>query len=253
MGVEVLGTVVASAAKAPAQVAAGLARFGPEIKGVYLPKIVNEGPVAPKFLEQTLLVAKPVIPKAVALEPMTIPVPKIEPIVAPRVENAVLVQPALREKKVEKKVLEKVVEEKPKESLEEEEWVKKMVYLEDEEASFQRKLEIRLAVKRARKEADRMGFERITGALVARFLPSEHESVRSQVIKKTGPDGSYQETIEVIAGTGELGSEEEATKRFEAVVDEKKPVKLGKDGKVVEPEAVARVYKYHLFKPAPVT
>lgn len=155
--------------------------------------------------------------------------------------------------KTKEQVMEELVEEKvmkdTKDTLEEEETVEKVKYLEDEQAISQRKYEIKEAVAKAKVEADRLGLSRITGWLVAKFLPAEHEGNRSQVVKKSGPDGSYQETVEAIAGVGELESNEKAVERFNSIVVEKKPVKYGKMGTTVAPEDVARVFKYRLIKP----
>lgn len=80
-------------------------------------------------------------------------------------------------------------------------------------------------------------------------MPPEHIGNRSAVVKKTGPDGSYQETVEAIANTGELESAGAAVERFDKVVAWKKPVKLGKEGRPVGREAVRRVFKFHFVKP----
>jgi len=184
-----------------------------------------------------------------ALEPVTI---KASTAVEGDVVSgqAILQQIAFKEQKIEEVVTADTVEQDQKEAEEEEEITERKIYLEDGEVSAQRKQEIREAVIKAKIEADRLGLKKITGALVARFLPAEHGGIRSQVVKKTGPDGSYQETVEAIAGTGELESEEKAVERFDGIVAEKKPVKYGKNGIPVGSEDVARVFKYKLVKPA---
>ncbi len=168
-----------------------------------------------------------------------------------RTENrvSVLPQPAPVEQEKEEIVEEKVEKKKPEERMEESEEVEKQMYLEDGDASAQRRTEIRGAIVKARVEADRLGLKKIAGWLVAKFLPGEHEGNRSQVVRKIGPDGSYQETVEAIAGAGELESKEKAVEKFDAIVAEKKPVKFGKNGNPVGNTDVARVFKYRFIKP----
>lgn len=193
-----------------------------------------------------------------ALEPAVKAGPQTESGVSNEVKQATAksdlagaVQPVLQEQEVEEVVTAEAVKRDQKEALEEEELAERKIYLEDGEVSVQRKQEIREAINKARVEADRLGLIKITGWLVARFLPPEHEGNRSQVVKKTGPDGSYQETVESIAGIGELESEDKAVTRFNEIVSEKKPVKHGKDGTPVAESDVARVFKYRLVKSAP--
>ncbi len=210
----------------------------------------------------------PVIPEAMIqpkVEPMIVE-PMVMPWVLPQTRPAVEVQvasrpvqsaspavsPALEVQEVEELVEEKKEVKDSKESTEEEEIMERFLYIEDKEVSMERKHEIRQAIIKARFEADRLGLKKIAGWLVAKFLPAEHAGVRSQVVKKTGPDGSYEDTVKEIAQTGELESEEDAIRRFDLVVAEKKPVKNGKEGKPVEMEDIARVFKYRIFKPAPV-
>lgn len=212
--------------------------------------------------------AEVIMPK---IEPMAMPMvaplqvpnivefPKPQPQIQTRTENrvsaaptqasAVLPQPAPAEQEVEEIVEEKKERQKPKERLEEAEEIESQMYLEDENASAQRRIEVRTAVVKASLEADRLGWKNIAGWLVAKFLPGEHEGNRSQVVKKTGPDGSYQETIEAITGAGEFESGEKAVERFDGIVAEKKPVKYGKNGNPVGNIDIARVFKYRLIKP----
>lgn len=209
------------------------------------------------------------------LKPRVVVVPALEP--ATKTENVVGVQPRLQAKPLavpglvevanptildtivtnnvgiqeekEEVVDEKAAVEDPNESLEEEEIVGKRFYLKDEDALAQRRYEIREAIIKARAEADRLGLKKIAGWLVAKFLPPEHEGNRSQAVKKGGPDGSYQETVEAIAGTGQVESEEKAVRMFDEIATAKKPVKYGKEGVPVANKDVARVFKYRLFKP----
>lgn len=192
---------------------------------------------------------KPQVIMSPALEPQAKIKAENKVSAAPAQSTAVLPQPAPAEQEVEEIVEEKVKKQKPEERLEEAEEIESQMYLEDENASAQRRIEIREAIVKARPEADRLGLKRIAGWLVAKFLPGEHEGNRSQVVRKTGPDGSYQETVEEIAGTGELESEEQAVSRFDKVVADKKPVKYGKNGNPVGNIDIARVFKYWLIKP----
>lgn len=157
--------------------------------------------------------------------------------------------PSEQEQEVEEVVKEKAKVEDLKTSLEEEVLEDERLYLEDEQASAQRKYEIKEAVNKAKVAADRLGLRKITGWLVAKFLPAEHEGNRSQVVKKKGPDGSYQETVEAISLTGEFASEQQAQQKFIQIIEEKSPIRKGKHGRPVSNEAVARVFKYHFVKP----
>lgn len=192
-----------------------------------------------------------------AVEPFILP--QLEPAVVPLVASsqtlvldvspAPLPQPLLQEQEVEEIVTEKITKEDTG-MVEEEEMVEERMYLEDKEASAQRRYEVKEAVGKAKAEADRLGLKKIAGWLVAKFLPAEHAGNRSQAVKEKGPDGSYQETVEAIAGAGQLESEEEAIEKFDKVVVAKKPVKYGENGTPVASEDVARVFKYHVVRPA---
>lgn len=192
-----------------------------------------------------------------AVEPFILP--QLEPAVVPLVASsqtlvldvspAPLPQPLLQEQEVEEIVTEKITKEHTG-MVEEEEMVEERMYLEDKEASAQRRHEVKEAVGKAKAEADRLGLQKIAGWLVAKFLPAEHAGNRSQAVKEKGPDGSYQETVEAIAGAGQLESEEEAVEKFDRVVAAKKPVKYGENGTPVGSEDVARVFKYHVVRPA---
>lgn len=146
-------------------------------------------------------------------------------------------------------VTERKLQKKGEDNLEAEEIQETKLYLEDHEVSTVRRGEIREAVAKARAEAGRLGLKKIAGWLVAKFLPPEHEGNRSQVVKKTGPDGSYGETVEAIAGAGKFASEQQALERSNKIIAEKKPVKLGKEGTPVAGQDVARVFKYRMVKP----
>lgn len=207
------------------------------------------------------------VPGPRVIKPAEVIMPKVEPMIVPiqtRTENrvsarpavapatAILPKPAPVEQEVEEIVEEKVKKQKPEERLEETEEIESQMYLEDENASSQRRIEVREAVVKARVEADRLGLKNIAGWLVAKFLPGENEGNRSQVVRKTGPDGSYQETVEAITGAGEFETGEKAVERFDGIVAEKKPVKFGKSGNPVDNIDIARVFKYKLIKPIQV-
>lgn len=57
-------------------------------------------------------------------------------------------------------------------------------YLEDEGVSAQRRVELRQTIFKAEKLVAKLGLGKITGWLVARFLPPEYPGIRSQVVKK---------------------------------------------------------------------
>lgn len=169
--------------------------------------------------------------------------------VNPQVETVVASQLVPNEQEAEEVIEEKVAVEESKESLEEEDLMQKRLYLEDEKASGQRRYEIKAAILEAKAEAERLGLTGITGWLVAKFLPAEHEGNRSQALKEQGPDGSYLETVQAIALSGEFDSEAAAQERFNEIVTKKKPVKNGQEGNPVKNEDVARVFKYRIVKP----
>lgn len=121
-------------------------------------------------------------------------------------------------------------------------------YLVDERALKNRLYEVRQAMKKARAVVQLQGLgEKILGRLVAQFIPAEHPGVRSQIVQPFGPDGSYEDTKEGIAG-GEFSSEDQ----IEQVVLENAPVKIGKTGQVVKEEAVQKVLRHWIVKLAPI-
>ncbi|MBU1000109.1 hypothetical protein KKE78_01765 [Patescibacteria group bacterium] len=193
-------------------------------------------------------------------DPLEVPAADAQPQLQSQIEARVInqpvqvalpaINPVLQEREVEEPVEEKVKIEELKEALGEETVTEKRLYLEDQGVSAVRRQEIRQATIKAKVNRDRLGLKKITGWLVAKFLPGEHKGNRSQIVKETGPDGSYQETVEEIAGAGDFESERKAIEKFDKIVAEKKPVKLGENGKPVGNEDVARVLKYHVVKPA---
>lgn len=127
----------------------------------------------------------------------------------------------------------------------EEEQIEKDFYLEDEQVSKQRIVEIRQALVKAKSEANKLGIE-LNGKLVAKFLPAEHPGNRSQIVKKQGPDGSFQETVDAIAQVGKLQDQPE--KVFNQIVEENKPVKFGGVGRRVGIRDIVKVLKYKVTK-----
>lgn len=233
----------------------------------------RDRPVRPVLTETRPAVLTPIetivhmygISKAVVQNrpaPIAVPIDLVDVRPAIQTENTPLTQGVTRleiapqpQQTEEQKeaVEEKLIKENFQEKLEEEEIKEKRWPVEDEEVAAQRRQEIRQAVIKAKTEADRLGLKKIAGWLVAKFLPAEHAGNRSQVVKEKGPDGSYRETVEAIAGAGQLESEQQAQERFNEIVAAKKPVKYGKNGTPVGSEDVARVFKYHVVKPAAST
>ena len=122
-------------------------------------------------------------------------------------------------------------------------------YLVDEEVSEERRIEIRHAVRLAKIEAEKEGVVEIEGWRIVKHLP-EHAGIRSQVVKKNGPDGSFDETLEEIVAR-KFTSEQEAIEKSDSIVFQKQPVKRGRHGTIVPFEAVAKVFKRHLVKKHP--
>ncbi len=231
--------------------------------------IKNETVVEPRIIGEASYWFTDVEPRVV--RPAEVIMPQIEPMVTPLIapapESAAIpawmpaigtqaktevrnsTQPAQAVAAQVEEIVEEKVQQEPEEVLEEEEITERKLYLEDHEASAVRKHEIRQAIIKARAEANRLGLDKIAGWLVAKFLPAEYDGNRSQIVKKSGPDGSYQETVEAITGAGEFESGETAVKKFDWIVAEKKPVKFGKNGNPVGNADVARVFKYRLIKP----
>ncbi|MBI2039516.1 hypothetical protein HYT18_00410 [Candidatus Microgenomates bacterium] len=124
----------------------------------------------------------------------------------------------------------------------------RLKYVEDEEVSQQRRYEIREAIKKAKAEAVLDDVDELEGWRIVKFLPTEHEGDRSQIVKRRGPDGSLDETKEELVSR-KFDSEKEAQQVSDAIIAQKVPVKTAKEGKVVGYEDVARVFKYHFVKP----
>lgn len=75
----------------------------------------------------------------------------------------------------------------------------RLISVEDEKTAGQRREEIKAAIKKAFLAVEKLGLGGIVGKLVAKFLPKEHEGIRSQIIKRYGPDGSLVDTFQAIA------------------------------------------------------
>lgn len=164
--------------------------------------------------------------------------------VTPQAREQQIAQPVEQEVEVEE-VTEQELDIKEEEEVEE----FRIKYLEDEEVSEERRLEIRQAVRLAKLEAEREGIQEIEGWRIAKFLP-EHAGVRSLIVKDEGPDGSFEETVEEITDR-KFSSEKEAVEIGDKIVAEKQPVKVGKYGRLVALEAVALVFKRHIVKRYP--
>ena len=217
------------------------------IKPVIFPQV--EPRVLPLAIPK--LDSQPVLYPAVspALEPAIRAATKPATKTSYHVASAIFPQPFLQEQEIVKEVLEKVKVEEPKDELEEEEEVEKRLFLEDEKAAAVRRFEIKQAIKLAFAKAKNAKLSTVLGSLVAGFLPDEHAGNRSSALTEKGPDGSYEETVEAIASSGEFSSPEQAEKRFEEIVAEKKPIKSSIEGSPVAEEDVARVFKFRAVKP----
>lgn len=155
----------------------------------------------------------------------------------------------LEQVKEEVLVEEKTEDAQPKESQEEYIDTDRKIIVEDGEVVAQRKIDIKVvAVSKAQELATKLGLKKIPGRFIALFAPKEYIGVRSQVIKEKGPDGSYEETIEALAGAGEFESVTAARNKVEQVIAEKKPGRYGKDGTPLAFEHVARILKHRIFK-----
>lgn len=198
--------------------------------------------VAPLKAPNIVEFPKPGITVSPALEPATGTQTKTENSIS------VLPQPVLEEK-MEEIVEEKREKQEPKEVLEEEEAKERKIIVEDREVTAQRKLDIKAAIKKAKELIGQLGWKKITGILIAKFAPKEYAGVRSQLIKEQGPDGSYQETVEEIAGAGEFESVKTAQEKVDQVIAEKKPGKWGNNGIQLAFGHIARIFKYRILKP----
>lgn len=156
---------------------------------------------------------------------------------------------------VESMVEALVPEERQVEDIKEDEDVLelKKVYLEDEGVSETRRYELKEAIKKAFAQVIESGLDKITGALVAKFLPGDHEDNRSQIIKKKGPDGSYERILQEVAHSGDFYTEEQAQQVLDKILQTNRPVKLGKnngDGPRVTIEEVRKVLRPNRVNPA---
>lgn len=110
--------------------------------------------------------------------------------------------------------------------------------------------EIRQAVRKASVLAFKLG-RKITGFLIARFLPGQHPGNESEAVKGRSPDGSIPTRAEAIKKHGEFASYEEAEKTSIEAADEIPPIKVRNEGEgePVKDENVYTVYKDHPVKP----
>ena len=149
---------------------------------------------------------------------------------------------------VEEKVEELVQEQRVVEPVREDEDVLelKRVYLEDEDVSEVRRKEMRQAIKQAFEETVKAGLDTVTGELVAKFLPEDHEANRSQIVKRKGPDGSNHGIVEQVVTAGNFYTEDQAQVILDKLLEQNRPVKLGKNneqGKKVTLEEVKKVLR----------
>ena len=127
----------------------------------------------------------------------------------------------------------------------------KLKYVEHEEVSRQRKHEIREAIRKAKAEAEKEGKEGIEGKVLKDHFAPENGSNRSGIAESGIPDGSLQETYQVLAARN-YGSIGEAREVADATVAEIKPVKKAKEGKKVREIDIARVRRDPFIKRHPV-
>lgn len=179
--------------------------------------------------------------------------PKSQPAPA-GVEQPVKAIPQFQEQEVENVVEEVVLEKRKVEDIKEDEDVLelKKVYLEDEEVQEVRQVELKTAIRKAFEQALKYGWEKITGEQVAQFLPVDHENNRSQIVKKKGPDGTNLAVKQGVAQTGDLYSEEGAQQILDKILEQNKPVRLGKNsehGKKVSLDEVKKVLRPKKINP----
>lgn len=159
-------------------------------------------------------------------------------------------------------LVEEIVQEKqikPGEEMDEEDRTReeeeveelKLKYVEDEPVAAQRRYELREAIRKARVEAEADGVDQIEGWRIKKFFAPEHPGNRSGIAEPEVSDGSLVETYQDVS-SGSYGSLEEADKRADNVIEEKKPVRKAKEGKKVREEDVARVRRDPFLKRHPV-
>lgn len=164
----------------------------------------------------------------------------------------IILQP--QEQEVENVVEELVLEKRKVEDIKEDEDVLelKKVYLEDEEVQEVRQVELKTAIRKAFEQALKYGWEKITGEQVSQFLPVDHENNRSQIVKKKGPDGTNLAVKQGVAQTGNLYSEEGAQQILDKILEQNKPVRLGKNsehGRKVSLDEVKKVLRPKKINP----
>ncbi len=153
------------------------------------------------------------------------------------------------EEEIEQEKEEEEVIEEPDDNLEEENVKKlKLKRVVDDRALSQIIVEIKQGIKKA-KEITKILGTKITGSLLATFLPGQHPGNESEDVKGKGLDGSILERKEAIEAQGEFASEVEAEERSVRVAYEKPPIKVREHGKSVSAEDVYRVHKNNWVKP----
>lgn len=164
-----------------------------------------------------------------------------------KLENPLGFQEQKQEEEIDE-VAEEFVVEDQQEVLEEDQEVEEFItkYLVDEPVSEERRLYIRHAITLAKAEAEKEGIREIEGWRVVKYLPV-HSAVISEVVKKTGSDGSFDKTLEQLSSQN-FTSEKEAKDQADRIVSQNEPVRRGRIGKAVSFEAVAKVFRKYIFK-----
>lgn len=191
-------------------------------------------------------------------KPILVTKARVQPQVESRASSELvqtIATPIPQKQEVEELVEEKQLVDKQEEqevntknSEEAEEFRLKIV--EDELVSEQRRVEIKGAIKKAFEAAENLGLSTVVARIAAKFLPSEHEGNRGQIVKKKGPDGTLTDTVEAISTDDrEFNSRQEAEQALLPLVDQFRPAKRAKEGKTLSLEEVLRTFKHHLIKP----
>lgn len=126
----------------------------------------------------------------------------------------------------------------------------KLKYVEHEEVSRQRRYQLEQAINKADAET-KEGDEEIAGDTLKKYFAPEDQSNRSGIAEPGVPDGSLEETYQILAARN-YGSAREAKEVADATVAELKPVKKAKEGKKVREIDIARVRRDLFFKSHPV-
>ncbi len=217
--------------------------------------------VIPAWIPDHLAQPQPVVVPQIVPQVEPAPILQVSPALEParktrvfnQVAHAIAPQPLLQEQEVEELVEEKVRVEDSTDSLEEEEEIEniKRKFVVDERALSQVVIELKVAARKAGVLAAKLGIK-ITGELISKFLPGQHQGNESEAVKGKGPDGSIPERQQSIEELGEFSSGVQAEEKVVKVAYEKPPIKIRSEGEPVKPEDVRRVFNDHVAKPAAV-